>query len=189
MNSDLINTQIRLIETYKEIIKTPAIMDIVTKEHPEFNLTSDQLSSLVKVSTVNNTQVMTLSVQGKDQAKAANIANAISNTFKQEIPKIMKVDNVSILNEAKIEKQPEPVKPNKTLNIAIAFVVSLMVAVGLVFLLEYLDDTIKTEADVERILELPTLAAITKMKPEDLQAARSTQAKQIRGENHVTINS
>jgi capsular polysaccharide biosynthesis protein len=178
---------IRLIDTYKEIIKTKRIMDKVVQEHPEFNLTRDQLIQKVKVSSVNNTQVMTLAVQDESYAKAADIVNAVSKVFKEEIPSIyMGIDNVSILNEANRDDNAAPVKPNKKLTVAISFVVSLMVAFGLAFLLEYLDDTIKTEADVAKYLELPTLAMVTKINEEDLGTERMNATRQVEvGEQHA----
>lgn len=187
LNSDVINTNLRLIDTYKEIIKTPAIMDLVAQQYPDLKLDAENLIKKVKVSSVNNTQVMTLIVQDPSYDKAANIANAVSKVFKQEIPKIMKVDNVSILNEAKRVDDPVPVKPNKNLNLAISFVVSLMTALGIVFLLEFLDDTIKSEADVEQVLGLPTLTAIARIKPEDL-GSQGEAKKEAGGHRHVTIN-
>jgi capsular polysaccharide biosynthesis protein len=182
-----INMNIRLIDTYKEIIKTKRIMDKVVQEHPELNLTRDQLIQKVKVSSVNNTQVMTLAVQDESYAKAADIVNAVSKVFKEEIPSIyMGIDNVSILNEANRDDNAAPVKPNKKLNVAISFVVSLMVAFGLAFLLEYLDDTIKTEADVAKYLELPTLAMVTKINEEDLGTERMNATRQVEvGEQHA----
>jgi capsular polysaccharide biosynthesis protein len=184
-----INTNLRLIDTYKEIIKTPAIMDKVVSTYPEFNLTTEQLISQVKVSSVNNTQVMTLIVQDKSYKKAAQIVNAVSKVFQEEIPKIMKVDNVSLLNQAKMNDKPTPVKPNKTLNVAISFVVSLMVAVGLVFLLEYLDDTIKNEADIQQYLGIPALGVIAKVRPEDIEVHTKLEEGKVRSEkSHVTYS-
>ncbi|MBP1993430.1 YveK family protein [Paenibacillus eucommiae] len=162
-----VNLNIKLIDTYKEVIKTSRIMDKVVREYPEFGLTAEQLIQKVKVSSVNNTQVMTLGVQDASYEKAAQIVNAVSKVFESEIPLIMQVNNVSLLNEAKEDKKPSAVKPNPKLNIAISLVVSLMVAVGIAFLLEYLDDTIKSEEDVQRYLNLPTLTMVTKAKSED----------------------
>jgi capsular polysaccharide biosynthesis protein len=88
------------------------------------------------------------------------------------------VENVSILNEAPVNDQPEPVSPNIPLNIAIAFVASLMLAVGISFLLEYLDDTIKTEDDVLTYLGQPTLAMISRMNPEEAGEGRTSKARQ-----------
>lgn len=189
LDINTVNLNIRLIDTYKEVIKTPRIMDNVVKEHPELGLTTEKLIDKVKISSVNNTQVMTLVVQDKSYDKAAAIVNAVSEVFQREIPLIMNVDNVSLLNEAKPMDKPIPVKPNVKLNIAISFVVSLMIAVGLSFLLEYLDDTIKTEEDVRQYLNLPTLAMISRIREEDLvehfRSASQPQAGEI---SSVTVN-
>ncbi|RIX45881.1 lipopolysaccharide biosynthesis protein [Paenibacillus nanensis] len=171
-----INTNIRMIDTYKEIIKTPAILDKVEERFPQLGFTAEQLARKIKVSSVNNTQVMTLVVQDADYRKAAETVNAVSTVFQEEIQHIFKVENVSILNNADVEAQPSPVSPNVPLNIAIAFVVSLMLAVGVVFLLEYLDDTIKTEADVQEYLGLPTLAMVSKMNSEEAHTSQSQKA-------------
>lgn len=173
-----INSNIRMIETYKEIIKTPAILAKVVEQYPELGLTADVLSSKIQVSSVNNTQVMTLVVQDIDYRKAAEMVNAVSKVFQVEIQNIFKVENVSILNQAVLDAHPNPVSPNITLNIAIAFVVSLMLAVGVAFLLEYLDDTIKTEADVLQYLGQPTLAMISRMNLDDADASQTSKNKQ-----------
>jgi len=177
-----VNLNIRLIDTYKEVIKTPRIMDKVAKDYPQFNLNSDQLIKKVRVSSVNNTQVMTLIVQDNSYNKAADIVNAVSKVFQDQIPSIMKVDNVSLLNEATYLEKPTPVKPNPKLNIAISFVVSLMIAIGLAFLLEYLDDSIKTEDDIKQYLDLPTVAMIAKIKDEDLLGTKSTASSHKSGQ-------
>jgi capsular polysaccharide biosynthesis protein len=173
LDINTVNLNIRLIDTYKEIIQTPAIMDKVVQEHPELGLTSEQLTAQVKVSSVNNTQVMTLSVQDPSYRKATEIVNAISLVFIQEIPKIMKVDNVSLLAPANPNKPPLQVKPQPVLNTAIAFIVSLMIAIGLTLLLEYMDDSVRTEQDVEQYLGLPTIAMIPKLKEDDIKTTSS----------------
>lgn len=173
-----INSNIRMIDTYKEIIKTPAILDKVVERYPEFDLTTEQLAEKVKVSSVNNTQVMTLAVQDLSYGQAAEIVNAVSLIFQQEIPTLFNIENVSILNKAKLDATPAPVSPNIPLNIAISFVVALMLGVGLSFLLEFLDDTVKTEEDVQRYLGLPTLGVITRMDQDDMKHASTRAASQ-----------
>ncbi|ASA23819.1 YveK family protein [Paenibacillus donghaensis] len=187
-----INTNIQLINTYKEIIKTPAILDAVTQDYPQFNITTEELLKKVNVSSVNNTQVMTLVVRDNSYPKAAEIVNAISQVFKERIPSLFNVQNVSILNEAKVDPpiQPGPVEPNVIMNLAIAFIVSLMIGLGIAFLLEYLDDTLKTEADIERYLGLPTIAMITRLgqdegktSPADSHVQQARKAGEL---DHVT---
>jgi len=186
-----VNMSLRLIDSYKEIIRTLAIMDKVVEKHPEFNLTAQQLIGKTRVSAVNNSQMMTITIQDASQQQAAEIVNAVSKIFQEQIPAIYKLDNVVILDEAKVLANPVPVKPNPKLNIAIAFLVSLMAAVGIAFLLEYLDDTIKTEDDVRQYLELPTLTVIMTVTEETSkpQRAKAGLSQQEAGEKpYVTTN-
>lgn len=162
-NIDAIRRDLLLINTYKEIIKTPAIMDKVVEKYPDIGLSAAQLSQVVKVSSVNDTQVMTVAAQDESYERAAKIVNAVSKVFQSEIPSIMNVNNVTILNEAKTDNIPAPIKPTSELNIIISFAVALMLGIGIAFLLEHLDDTVKTEADVQQVLGLSTLAVISRI--------------------------
>jgi capsular exopolysaccharide synthesis family protein len=66
--------------------------------------------------------------------------------------------NVSTVEEARTPR--EPIGPPRVRNIVIALLLSLGVGIGLAFLLDYLDDTLKSVEDVDRHLHLPTLALI-----------------------------
>lgn len=185
-----VTMNIRLVDTYKEIIKTTGIMDKVAAKFPEFGLTGEQMIGKVRVSSVNDTQVMTLSVEDPSHETAVRLVNAITEVFKEEIPQIMKVDNVTILSPAKPLDNPAPVRPNPKLNMMIAVVVSLMLAIGVAFLLEYLDDTIKSEKDVEQILAVPLLATIGRMRSDDNrdQTPLSSPSPRKVGEPHASVN-
>jgi len=67
-------------------------------------------------------------------------------------------DNISISSRA--QAPVAPIGPNRTRNIFLAFLISLAAGIGLAFLLDYLDDSIKTSDDIGRLLGLPTLALI-----------------------------
>ena len=81
--------------------------------------------------------------------------------------------NMAIIDKA--EAQPKPVKPNKTLILAGSLVGGLAFALGLAFFVSFLDDSIKSQEDVENILRLPFLGYIPNIKSanvveRDLQA-------------------
>jgi capsular polysaccharide biosynthesis protein len=148
-----------MINTYSVIIKSPAILEKVIDEL-SLDQSVDQLSQKITINSQENSQVFSLTVQDSNPSQAVEIANTVSETFQKEIKDIMNVDNVSVLAKAEIKNDPTPVKPDPVLNIAIAVVVGLMAGVGLAFLLEYMDNTIKDEDDIERLLELPILGSI-----------------------------
>jgi capsular polysaccharide biosynthesis protein len=182
LDLNAVNTNIKLIDTYKEIIKTPAIMDIVVKENPGFNISSSELIDKVKVNSVNNTQVMTVSVNDFSHANSVKIVNAISKVFQNEIPKIMKVDNVSLLNEARVVGNPKPVSTSPLFNVLVSVLLSFLLISSIVFIIDYLDDTVKTEEDISQILGLPTLSMIPRTRSEDLQP-KSSRIRKDAGEN------
>ncbi|MBS1794966.1 MAG: polysaccharide biosynthesis tyrosine autokinase [Acidobacteria bacterium] len=69
-----------------------------------------------------------------------------------------KPENLKVTTNA--IKPGGPIGPQRTRNIIVAFLVSLAAGIGLAFLLDYLDDSIRTSDDVGRHLGLPTLALI-----------------------------
>ena len=179
-----VQTNLQLINTYNVIITSPAILDIVTKEL-NLDLTAAQLKEKITVGSEKDSQVVNLSVTDPDAAVAAKIANKTAEVFQTEIPKIMKVDNVSILAKAVNSDNPSPIKPRPLLNVAIAIVVGLMAGVGLAFLLEYFNNTIKNEQDIEKLLGLPILgviATIDDQKIEELKLKRAARKSTVRGE-------
>ena len=184
LNTNELQTNLQLINTYNVIIKSPAILDIVAKDLGT-GLTASQINGKITVGSEADSQVVNISVQDEDPNMAAEIANTIANVFSTEIVNIMNVDNVSILAKATVTDGQAPIKPQPLLNIAIALVVGLMAGVGLAFLLEYLDNTVKNEQDVEKVLELPILGVISvieETKMEDARARRHARKSKARGE-------
>lgn len=179
-----IRSNVEIISTYNVIIKSPAILDKVSQEL-NGQETFTTLNSIITVGPEGNSQVLKITVQHQDPVMAANIANITAEVFQSEVTTLMNVDNVTILSPAQIGENPSPIKPQPVLNMAIAFVVGLMAGVGLAFLLEFLDNTIKNEQDVEKLLELPVLGSITVIEDKDIQQAirQQRQAKtRTRGE-------
>jgi capsular polysaccharide biosynthesis protein len=162
-------TNVDIINTYSIIIKSPSILNKVVDDY-DLQQSTDALTGKITVSSEQNAQVFNLTVQDEDPAQAVKLANAISKTFSTEVPSIMNVDNVKVLSPAVLKENPSPIKPKPLLNIAIALVVGLMAGVGIAFLLEYLDNTIKTEEDIQNILQLPVLGVIPKIAIEDEKA-------------------
>ncbi|MCM3670888.1 Wzz/FepE/Etk N-terminal domain-containing protein [Mesobacillus maritimus] len=183
-NYNEVQTNLQLINTYNVIIKSPRILDIVAEEL-KLGLSSQQLNGKITVGNESDSQVVNISVQDENPKVAADIANTVATVFSKEIESIMNVDNVSILSKAEVVDGQSPVKPQPIMNIAIALVVGLMAGVGLAFLLEYFDNTVKNEQDVEKGLELPILGVVSvidEAKMEEASARRAARKTNARGE-------
>ncbi|KAF0819538.1 Tyrosine-protein kinase transmembrane modulator EpsC [Bacillus sp. ZZV12-4809] len=175
-----VQTNLQLINTYNVIIKSAAILELV-KEELKLDMTTAALNQKITVQSEQNSQVVNISVQDEDPNRAADIANTTAEVFQKEIVEIMNVNNVTILAKAEVGVNQAPVKPQPLLNIAIALVVGLMAGVGLAFLLEYLDNTIKNEEDIEKTIGLPVLGVIAQME-DTAENGRSDRKTRLRGE-------
>ena len=158
-----INLSQKLVQTYTEIIKSLTILNPVIEEM-DLSLTPNELLKKISVSQVNETEIIKISVTDEDPILARDIANTLAEIFSEEISHIMKVDSTSVLDEAVLPTTP--LAQNKVTKIAIAGILGMMVSVGLVFLFEYLDRSIKTADETEHLLGVPVLGVIPKSKAE-----------------------
>ncbi|MFD0767732.1 YveK family protein [Bacillus sp. CGMCC 1.60114] len=175
-----VQTNIQLTNTYKVIIKSPIILDQV-KEKLNLDMTTQALTQEIDVANEKDSQVISITVKEKDPKLARDIANTTAEVFKGEVAKIMNADNVTVLSKAEIVKHQSPIKPRPTINIAIAFVVGFIASIGLAFLLEYLDNTVKKEEDIEALLGLPVLGIVAHMDEEEGSRKHAASAQRVGG--------
>ena len=181
-NATEIQANLQFIDAYNVIMKSPAILDKVIDEL-ELDMSPSALGEKITVASEQNSQVVKVSVTDENPEMAALIANTVADTFQKDIVKIMNVDNVSILAKAEVSDQASPIKPQPLMNIAVALVVGLLLGVGIAFLLEYLDNTMKTEQDIEKILEMPVIGVIGQIEASSAyMEAKARASKSGRGE-------
>ncbi|WP_353949187.1 Wzz/FepE/Etk N-terminal domain-containing protein [Sporolactobacillus sp. Y61] len=179
-DSNAIQANVQLINTYSVIINDPAVLNQVI-QNGDLHLTVKQLQEMLTVNTVENSQVFSLTAHANDPAVAVRIVNAVAQEFKSQVQKVMRVDNVSILSPATLAGSRTPVSPNMEMNIVIGLAVGLILSVGLVFLTDYLDNTVRTEEEVNRKLGLPVVGVISKM---DKRYLKRYQEPLHNSENH-----
>lgn len=159
LSSQQIDADLQLINTYNVIIKSPVILTKVIN-NLQLESTPEELTQQISVSSTNNSQVLTIQVEDSSPAKAVEISNEVAQVFESNIPQLMKVDNINILSIAKLDENPTPIKPNKILNMGIAAIVGLLLGIGIAILIETFDTRIKSERDIEEMLELPVIGSV-----------------------------
>ncbi|WP_019242614.1 MULTISPECIES: YveK family protein [Bacillus] len=155
-----VQTNLQLINTYNVIIKSPRILNLV-KEELGLRLSTEELTKKITVESEEDSQVLNINVEDQNPEVAAGIANTIAKVFQENIVEIMNVDNVVILAKAAVDQHPIQVKPQPLLNMAISLVVGFMIGIGIAFILEYLDNSIKTEQDIEKLVDISVLGIIS----------------------------
>lgn len=159
MMAQEVQSNIQLVNTYSEIVKSPRILDKASKELDRKYSTSE-LSSMLTVTNQAESQLLNIDVVSKSGKDSEVVANKIAEVFSDEVPDIMNVDNVSILSTA--DDTTKQVAPKTMINLVMGVVIGLIIALIIIFIKEIFDKRIKSEKDVENELELPVLGSIQK---------------------------
>nr|WP_033614106.1 Wzz/FepE/Etk N-terminal domain-containing protein [Lactiplantibacillus fabifermentans] len=118
---------VQMITTYKELIAgqvvlKPAKQQLSKRYGIERSLNT--LKNEVSVTSTTNSQVFSIAVTDADAKASATIANQIARSFKNQVQKIIKVNNVTVVAPA--ETPSGAVSPKKPLNMLIGLVVGLL---------------------------------------------------------------
>lgn len=176
LDSNKLNSNMQIINTYREIIKSPIILEKVIAEL-ELEENVNQLNRKISVDSRNDSLVFSVIVEDERMDKAVEIANTVSEVFQKEIHGIMNVDNVSILTRASMEDHPSPIKPLPAFNMTVAFVAGFLAGVILAIVLEVSDWRFKSSSDVEKLLGAPLLGAIENIPEEQVKKSSLIYAR------------
>lgn len=169
-----IQADIQMISTYKDIITSPTILNMVSSRLADegYRISSDAIRNSISISNQQNSQVFTVAVKAKNPQLAAAMANTIADVFKTKVKKIMSVNNVSILSKAVASSSP--VSPKVGLNTIIGIVVGLILGLILAFVANGLDRTITDESFITDDLELNDLGIISEIPASKVKKLIST---------------
>jgi len=148
-----------LVSTYREIIKSRRILSQVIK-NLKLKLNEVELSSKVSVTSTNDTELIVISVVDEDEELACNIANELAEVFIDDIPNIIPINNISLVDEAVVAEKPYNVNVVKQYVIGIG--AGFLIGSLIVTIMFYFDDTIKKIEDIEEKVELSVLSTVPK---------------------------
>ena len=151
----------KLMKTYSEAIKTKDLISRSLKGTSIKLEPTDVLNNLTVV-TVADTQILQIKYKSKNPQEAKAVIEGISEEFIKTSKELVPNGNIKVIEA--VELPEKPISPNKKMNIAIAFLLGLMVSVGLAFLLEFLDNTFKNKDQLERELDIPVIGSIPTVK-------------------------
>ena len=173
-NSNDITMYQKLLSTYAEVVTTN---DLVEKaiEKGKIDETVKDVKEGLKVTPRADTQILEISYTGTNKEEAVDIVENITDQFIKESKKLIPNGNIKIIQKAKMPEKP--VSPNKKLNILIAFVLGLMVSIGLSLLLEFMDNTYKSKEELEKVVDLPVLGVIPELDVENSSSKRLKHRK------------
>ena len=119
---------------------------------------TEELCSKISVANAADTRILAITVTDENPRMAQNIANQLRGAVAEQIQEVMRVDEVTVVEEANLPDRAA--RPSAFKNFAIGGVVGVFLAVAAVVLIFVMDDRIKTQEDVEKYLQLGILGTI-----------------------------
>ena len=148
ITQNVINLNSKLVATYREIIKSKTVLkDVINTLDLEY--TTKELYRNITVSTVADTEMISITVKSLNAEEAAKVANKLAEIFSENIKEIYNIENISIIDKAEIESVPTNI--NVVKQLIIYFLIGFVVACGIVFVLFYFDTTLKDVSQIEKM--------------------------------------
>ena len=152
----------QLTNTYAQLVTRPVVLDEVQRRL-NTKLDRARLTKMITAMPVKDTQLINIGVKDSDPLLTANIANTLAQVFMDDnAGQFAATGSIKLAKAAEVPKSP--ISPSLPMNLTLAIVLGLVVAGGLAFLLEYVDDTIKSPSDAETESGLPVLASVERFK-------------------------
>lgn len=147
-----------LVQDYRELAKSRLVASAVINDLGFSNLSPTALAGKIDVAQKTNTRIIQITVRDADPYIACLIADKVAEVFQEKVIEIMQVKNVQVIDKAELPRYP--VSPNKRMNMIIGIFLGLAIGIGVIFLAEFLDNTVKTAEDVEKYVGLPVVGSI-----------------------------
>ena len=168
-----INFTLQMLNTYKDIIlQGDAQAEEVQRRLEADNgieMTMGEIKASLQVVQAQNSQMFSIQATADNAMTAELLANTTAEVFQETVKDILtNVEEITIVSRA--VASPNPVSPNNKLNLAIGLVLGMMVGVGLAFVFELLDRTVKDPRFVTENLELTILGTVPLMSAKEVNA-------------------
>lgn len=147
----------QLVTTYSELIKSNKVVREVIS-NLNINIDENNLKESITVTSVDDTELIKISVVNEDSEVASDIANEIAEVFTVTVEEIYNIDNVHIVDMA--ETSDSPVNINHIRDIMLFAFIGMFLAAGIVFIVNMLDTTIKTQEEIEKKLGIQVISMI-----------------------------
>lgn len=154
--NDILLSQ-KLVSTYSEIAKSRTVSNEVIK-NLDLYITYETLIKKVNIKQVGDTGIIKIESKDENPEVAAKLADEIAKVFMKHVVRIMNIENIQVIDRAEIPL--EPIKPVPILYMTAAGIFGVMIGIFTIFLVEYLDNRIKTSDDIIKHLQLPVIGVI-----------------------------
>lgn len=143
------------LSIFKEIIGIQEFMESTLKRH-DLNMSAGAVSAGLNISGSSKTPIYTLSYGSGNEAIIEPVLMAVYDELSVQVDRLIPGKKITILNNV----STYPIMPNKAKRILTGFGMGFMGSIMLLFIKYYMDNTIKTREQLEKVLPIPVLGEI-----------------------------
>lgn len=147
----------QLTKDYSVLIESRPVLE-ETIENLGLGMTYRELREMVEITNPEDTRILQLEVNHSDPETAKLLVDELANVSSVYIGDKMEVTPPKIIEDGEIPT--EKTSPSMQKNVLVGLLAGVVLACALVCVLEILNDSINTEEDVERYLELSVFAVV-----------------------------
>jgi capsular polysaccharide biosynthesis protein len=153
-----------LVKTYIVLLKNRTTLEKVI-DKADVSYTYEELEDMIDASSVNETEIMRVTVTSEDPYEAAKIVNAIAEVLPRRVSDIIDGSSMEVVDAGTVNLKK--VSPSITGFTAIGMLAGIVLSVLVLVLLELLDDTIRDEEYILQNYDYPILAKIPDLLSSD----------------------
>jgi len=174
----------QLVESFAAVIESRPTAEAALRNHPE-TLTVGALQERIQAEPIADTLLIELTVKDIDPARAQRLTNNVALAFIRQVPQLQ---GGSTLRANLVEPAlppTAPIRPQIRFNVALAALLGLMLGVGVAFLADRLDTSIRSAEALEAAAGAPVVGTIPMFAAERetlpvVRAPRSVEAEAFR---------
>lgn len=147
----------RTTDDGRKVLVRKAQPAVIERDGKAYSVSASQLAKNISVATQQQSQVFSVSAKADTPEKAKAEANAVARSFRDQIPNIMNINNVTIVAPATNGVQSSP---NVKLFTLAGFVVGLVLTFAVIMIREMTNTTVRDDEFLTRELGLTNLGQI-----------------------------
>jgi succinoglycan biosynthesis transport protein ExoP len=153
----------QLLKSFAEIIQSRTTAETALRLDPQ-PFSPQQLQAKVHAEPVPDTLLIQLRVADNEPARAKRLTNSVARAFVATVPKLQGGSALRVSLVEPALRPLTPIRPQTKLNVTISLLLGLMLGLGLAFLREFLDRSLKSPEELEAAAEAPVVGTIPPFK-------------------------
>lgn len=149
-----------LVDTYIVILKSNTVLKQVIEEL-DLEMKPSELAEKISASSVNGTEVLSVSVTDTDPEMAQKIANTIAKILPDELVRVVKAGGVEVVDYAELPNKPS--SPDVMLNTMAGFLFGLCFSCGAFLVYDFSSRKIIGEEDLTSHFDIPVIGVVPKL--------------------------